>query len=213
MVEKIKKISSENVKGKTLILRVDFNTSVRHGHIVRTPKLLEHMKTARILCEKGAKLIILSHQGRKGDEDFVSLELHFPTLKELCFDSVKNIFFSKWAENYLSKIDSLQEGEILLLENTRFLDFESEEKSAEEHAENKIIKDLAKKADYFVLDALSITHRSHATVVGFTKLLPSYAGYYLEAELNALEKIDSLSGEICLVLGGSKPKESIEIIK
>ena len=69
MFEKIKNISKENVKGKTLILRVDFNTSVKHGHIIRTPKLLEHMKTARILCEKGAKIIIggSSIEGSKGN--------------------------------------------------------------------------------------------------------------------------------------------------
>ena len=213
MFEKIKNISKENVKGKTLILRVDFNTSVKHGHIIRTPKLLEHMKTARILCEKGAKIIMLSHQGRKGHEDFVSLEMHLSTLKELCFDSIKNIYFSKWDEDYLKKIDSLQSSEVLLMENTRFLDFEINERTPKEHSENPVIKALAKKADYFVLDSLSIAHRSQATVVGFTELLPSFAGIFLEKELRALGKIDALNGEMCLVLGGSKPKEPLEIIK
>ena len=65
MVENIKLISKESLKGKTVILRVDFNTSVKHNHIIRNPKILEHMKTIRLLAEQGAKIIILSHQGRK----------------------------------------------------------------------------------------------------------------------------------------------------
>ena len=120
MFDKIKFISNENVKGKTIILRVDLNSNVTNDAIPKKPRILEHAKTIRLLCEKGAKLVILSHQGRKGQKDFVSLKSHYNTLKELSFGSVENLFFSTWEEDYKSKIKELEEGDALLRKHSFF---------------------------------------------------------------------------------------------
>jgi phosphoglycerate kinase len=214
-LKKIKSISDENIKGKTILLRVDFNTTLEFGKVIRSPKIIQHMKTVRILCEQGAKVVVLSHQGRKGEKDFVSLSNHFELLKQFTFDSVKKFEFASWQENYLKKIKELKEGEALLLENTRFLDIETAKIPIEEMAANPIIKGLADTADLFVLDALSVAHRPHATVVAFTKLLPSFAGPYLKEEIDALVKLEEMAGKTktCLVLGGAKPEEPIAIMK
>ncbi|PJA20433.1 MAG: phosphoglycerate kinase, partial [Candidatus Diapherotrites archaeon CG_4_10_14_0_2_um_filter_31_5] len=150
------------------------------------------------------------HQGRKGQEDFVSLKNHLPLLEKLIG---KKIFFSTWAEDFKKKISSLKEGEILLMENTRFLDFESEEKTPEEHSKQPLIKDLALVSDAFVLDALSVSHRSHASVVGFIPLLPSYSGPVLDAEITNLDKaLNFQEHPRLLFLGGAKPEDSLKTL-
>ena len=204
-------IFNENLKGKTVILRADINSSVKDGQLLISPKIIEHAETIRRFEKAKAKTIVLSHQGRPGREDFVSLESHYRALKELVTSKLQ---FCTWKEDYSKKIASLKEGESLLLENTRFLDFEqNDEISAKDHAKNPVIKKIAEKADYFALDALSVAHRGHATVVGFMPLLPSFAGPVLRTELKALEKINNKESEVTLLLGGMKPEDSIDIME
>jgi len=225
MIGNIKSIEGEKVKGKTIILRVDINSTVKtsqeideesetspkykHSRLLKSPKLAAHAKTIRFLAGDGAKVIVLSHQGRKGREDFIDLNSHQKTLERLTDQKVK---FFKWDEDYISAIKEMKNGEIILLNNTRFLEFEEEKKSAEEHAKTKEIKELAEVADFFVLDALSVAHRSHATVVGFTPLLPSFAGPVLMDELEALKRIESIKDNALLILGGFKPEDSLKVM-
>lgn len=202
----LKPITSIELKGKTIIIRVDLNSSVKEGKIIPGARLKEHSKTFSFLSSKKAKTVILSHQGRKGRDDFISLKNHLPILKEL---TGKKILFSSWKENFKEKVSSLQNGGILLMENTRFLDFESQEKTPEEHSKEKIIQELASVSDAFVLDALSVSHRSHASVVGFIPLLPSFSGPVLDAELTNLDKaLNFQQSPRLLLLGGAKPEDS-----
>ncbi len=204
----LKPISEVEVKGKTILLRVDINSTVKKGKVVKGPKMLEHAETIRELMELGAKVVILSHQGRKGRDDFIDMSSHHRRLSAII---EKEIPLFRWDEDYISAIKKLKDGEALLLENTRFLDFEAEEKSPEEHSKNPVIKSLAETADFFVLDALSVAHRSHATIVGFTPLLPSYAGPVLKKELGAMKKLREVRDSTVLVLGGIKPKDSLDV--
>ncbi len=99
------------------------------------------------------------------------------------------------------------------MENTRFLDFEEKELTPEEHSKNKVIQEIASVSDAFVLDALSVSHRSHASVVGFIPLLPSFAGPVLEKEIINLDKaINSTEKPRLLVLGGAKPEDSLKTL-
>jgi len=223
MIDNIKSIENEDVKGKTIILRVDINSAVKtsqdiesfdaedvrfaHGRLLKSPKLAAHAKTIRFLVGDGAKVVVLSHQGRKGRDDFIGLESHTKTLENLTDLKVK---FYPWKNGYLEEIKKMKNGEVILLDNTRFLDFETEEKTPEEHAKSKEIKELAEIADMFVLDALSVAHRSHASVVGFTALLPSFAGPVLVDELEALNNIENIKDNALLVLGGMKPEDSLK---
>jgi phosphoglycerate kinase len=206
----LKSINSVPLKGKTILLRVDLNSNIQEGKPVVSGRLKEHSKTISFLSSNKAKTVVLSHQGRKGEPDFVSLKGHSAELEKL---TGKKIFFSSWKENFKKTISSLKEGEILLMENTRFLEFEDLEKSPEEHSKEKIIKELAFVADYFVLDALSVSHRSHATVVGFIPLLPSFMGPVLESEIKNLDKaLNSKEKPRLLVLGGAKPEDSLKTL-
>lgn len=198
----------ENISGKTVLLRVDLNSNIQQNKPIVSARLIEHAKTIQFLSSKKTKLIVLSHQGRKGKPDFVSLKNHLPELEKLV---KKKIQFSSWEENFIQKISFLKEGEILLMENTRFLDFETEEKTPEEHSKNELIKKLADLADLFVLDAFSVSHRSHATVVGFIPLLPSFMGKVLESEIINNEKaLNSKEKPRLLILGGAKPEDSLK---
>ena len=203
-------ISQQDVKGKTLLLRCDLNSNVINGKIAVSARLREHAQTIKQLAVAGAKLVVLAHQGRKGDADFISLQQHSAALEKLVGKKIK---FFGWNSNYVAEIGLLKESEIVLMENTRFLDAESEEKSPEEHAQTDFVKKLASVSDYFVQDALSVCHRSQASVVGFSTLLPCFAGQVLEKELLALQKIAEVKEKRLLVLGGAKPKESIEVLE
>jgi len=210
LIEKIKPIEDIEVSGKTILLRVDLNSSVKDGKLLHSPKLAEHFKTIKKLLDANAKVVILSHQGRKGREDFIDLKQHRDKLAEMLGDEIA---FYTWSSNYEKAIKELGEGKALMLDNTRFLEFEAENKGPEEHAREPVIKKLASLADYYVLDALSVAHRSHATVVGFIPLLPSYAGPVLMSELHALERVKKIKDNSVLILGGMKPEDSLFVME
>ncbi|MDD5148484.1 MAG: phosphoglycerate kinase [Candidatus ainarchaeum sp.] len=203
-------ISPQAVKGKTLAVRLDLNSPVEKGKIVVSARLREHAKTVAGLSKKGARLALLSHQGRKGDGDFIPLEQH---AKALAGISGKKISFCGWQEDFVSAIKNLKDGEAVLLDNTRFQEDEAVEKSPEEHAKSPWIQKIASVSDFFVEDALSVSHRPHASVVGFAPLLPCFAGPQLEKELDALEKFGSAEPKKRLfILGGAKIGDSLKMI-
>ncbi len=206
----IKFVSQLDVKGKTIVLRCDLNSNVENGTIIVSDRIKQHAQTIRQLSGEGARLVVLAHQGRKREKDFVSLEQHCVVLEKLLGKKIK---FIKWTDNFASEIGLLKDSETILMENTRFLEEETIENSAAEHSKTDFVKKIASFSDYFVLDALSVCHRSQASVVGFTALLPSFAGPVLERELNALKKISSTKEKRLLVLGGAKPAESIEVLE
>jgi len=203
-----------DVKDKTVLLRVDINVpyDVTTKKVQDSDRLREHAKTIKELSEKGAKVVILAHQGRKGDPDFIHLNKHVELLashigKEVEF--VADIIGNRAVE----KIKSLKSGDILLLDNVRFLDDETEEKTSEQHLNSQIVRNLITLADIFVNDAFSAAHRSHASIVGFTEALPSYAGRVMEKELMSCEKTLNPERPNIFILGGVKPSDCLEIMK
>ncbi len=204
-----KSIFDVPLKGKTVLLRVDINSSVVEGRVVVSSRLREHAKTIYSLSEEGAKVVVLSHQGRKGEADFISLKRHADFLKKFLDKEVR---FAAWEEDFVSEIESMKDGDVLVLENTRFLGIETmEEKSPKEFEKETPIKELLEVGDYFVQNALSVCHRNHATVVGFSSL-PSFVGPVLEKELIALKKLDIKEDKKLLILGGGKPLDSIMVL-
>ena len=194
------------IKGKRVVNRVDINSPLKEGGSIEiNPRLERHGESLRQLSEEGAKVIVLAHQGRAGGEDFTSLREHSLALE---FISKKKVEFfpSTNPEEVRNKVNSMKEGDILLLENTRM--WEGEEGAPEE---SEIVKALAPVTDFFVLDALSVSHREHASVVGLTKYAVSIAGPVLRKEMSALKNIGE--GELRLVLGGGKAKDSIQIME
>jgi phosphoglycerate kinase len=203
-----------NVENKVVLARVDINSPFdeKEKKILDNERIREHAKTIKELAERGAKVVVLAHQGRKGDPDFTSLEQHARLLEKYVgrkIEFVPDVIGEKAKE----RIKSLKKGEILLLDNVRFLDEETKELSAEEHAKSNLVKELSKLVDIFVLDAFSASHRSHASIVGFTQLLPSCAGRIMEKELTSKERALNPLGMNVFVLGGAKPDDCLKIIE
>ncbi|MCS7123764.1 MAG: phosphoglycerate kinase [Candidatus Aenigmarchaeota archaeon] len=213
MEKTFKTIDNIDVENKVVLVRVDINSPVdESGKVIDNERIREHSKTIRELSNRGAKVVILAHQGRKGDKDFISLEQHAILLSKYIGKEVKfvnDIIGEKAIEN----IKNLKKGEILLLDNVRYLDEETEEKTAEEHAKSKLVQTLAPLANIFVQDAFSASHRAHASIVGFSKVLPTFAGRVMENEIKACEKISNPERPLVYILGGAKIDDCIAIMK
>ena len=179
-----------NFENKTVLLRVDFNLPLnkKTHEILDATRIKLVLPTIKELVEKKAKIVILAHQGREGSWDFISLERHAKALQNLLKKDVKfvNDIFGDTAIN---EIKRLKPGEILLLDNVRKFPGETDKKSAEEHSNSDLVKNLSKVSDIFVNDAFAAAHRAQCSLIGFTTVLPSCAGRLMEKELNTLEKI------------------------
>lgn len=208
-----KTLDDVKVQGKTVIVRVDINSPIdpKTGRIQDNERIQAHATTLRELSDNGAKVVVLAHQGRKGDPDFLPLAQHAELLSKHVGKPVKYVpdLLGDEAEK---AVRSLKNGEILLLENVRILDEESVEASPEEHAKGALVSKLSKLADFFVLDAFSAAHRSHASIVGFAAVLPVVAGRVMEKELEALSELLEKRDKIILFMGGNKPKDCISVI-
>lgn len=202
------------LKGKTILLRADLNAPYNKEEkiIEDCERIREHAKTIQFLLEKRAKVVVLAHQGRKGDEDFTNLEQHAKLLSKYLSKEVKFVN-DVIGEKAVSEIKKLEEGEALLLDNVRFLDEETQEKSPEEHSKSRLVQTLAPLADFFVQDAFSASHRSHASIVGFSPVLPTLAGKVMERELSSVEKALQSLGINVFILGGAKPDDCLNIME
>jgi phosphoglycerate kinase len=202
------------VKDKVVLLRVDFNSPVdpESKKVIDDARIRAHAETTiKELVEKGSKIVILAHQGRKGDKDFIPLKQHAEILSKILGKPVKYVddVFGKKAKN---AIKSLKSGEILVLENVRTYDGETREGTPEEHAKTELVQNLAPLANLFVNDAFAAAHRAHVSMVGFTAVLQSAAGRIMERELKSLSRILENPEKPCLfILGGAKADDSLEI--
>jgi phosphoglycerate kinase len=207
-------IDDYNFKGKTALVRVDFNSPID----LKTKKVLDNTRikmhgesTIKELATKGAKVVILAHQGRPGDPDFTPLKEHAAILGKILGKPVQYVddLFGEKAQKAIRK---LQNGEILVLGNVRGFAGEQKNGSPEKHAKTEFVKKLAPLVDVFVSDAFAAAHRSHVSIVGFTAVLPSVAGRIMERELKALSKVVSNPEKPCVyVLGGAKADDALKI--
>jgi len=203
-----------DVKGKTVLIRVDINSPFDSStkKISDNERVREHSKTIKELSDKKAKVVILAHQGRRGNPDFTHLDQHVKLLERHVGKKIQFIDDIVGAKA-IEKIKALRVGEVLLLDNVRFLEDEAEEKSPKEHSNSQLVKNLAPLADVFVNDAFSVAHRSHASVVGFTKGLPSYAGRVMEKEIMASEQALKPKHPTVYIFGGAKPDDCLGIMR
>jgi phosphoglycerate kinase len=201
-----------NLRGKTVLCRLDLNSPMDpNGTILDDSRFRSHLATLKELDE--AKVVILSHQSRPGKSDFTTMEPHSKLLSKLVrknIDYIDDIFGSHAIES----IKKMQQGDIILLENSRFYSEESLERAPKEHARTHMVKRLAPLCDVFMNDAFSVSHRSHLSVTGFTEVLPSIAGRVMEKEIDSLSRGLSCSERPCVyVLGGTKVDDSIKVTK
>jgi len=165
------------------------------------------------LAEKGAKTVVLAHQGRKGDQDYTTLEEHAKVLHNILKCPVKYVD-DIFGDKAKAAIKSLQGGEILVLGNVRGWDGETKSGTPDQQSKTALVQNLAPLADLFVSDAFSAAHRGHVSMVGFTAVLPSAAGRIMERELQSLSKALEKPEKPCVyVMGGAKADDSLEISK
>ena len=203
-------------KGKVVLVRVDFNSPIdpETKKVLDDTRIRAHGETTiKELADKGARVVILAHQGRKGDPDFIPLKQHAETLSKILKKTVKYVddVFGEKAKNEIRKLKS---GEILVLENVRTFAGETKEGTPEEHAKTELVQNLATLADLFVNDAFAAAHRAHVSIIGFTPVLPSAAGRIMERELKSLSRVLEKPEKPCIfILGGAKADDSLEISK
>jgi len=202
------------VKNKTVLVRVDFNSEIdpQTKKVTSDVRIRAHAETTlKELTQKGAKVVVITHQGRKGDDDYTTLKTHTEILQNILqcpIEYIEDVFGEK-AQNAIKK---LQPGEILVLENVRSWDGETKNGTPEQQAKTPLVQNLAPLLDLFVNDAFSTAHRSHVSMVGFTAVLPSAAGRIMEHELKSLSKALEKPEHPCIyVMGGSKAEDSLEI--
>jgi len=195
------------LEGKKVIVRVDLNVPMKDGTITEASRIVKILPTIKLLIEKKAKIIILSHIGRPKGKIVNGMSLE-PISKKLSNLLNKEVLFNKNRinEDTLIEIDKIPNGSIMLMENIRF--YEEEEKN-----EDSFSKKISRLGDIYVNDAFSCSHRAHSSIEGITKYIPSYCGIQFVEEINALKKITSkITKPITCIIGGSKISTKINII-
>jgi phosphoglycerate kinase len=195
------------LKGKKVIVRVDLNVPMQNGSITETSRIEKILPTLKLLIKKEAKIIILSHIGRPRGKVVKGMSLE-PISKKLSQYLNKEVLFNKNQinENTISEINKISNSSIMMLENIRFN--EGEETNSEEFS-----KKISSLGDIYINDAFSCSHRSHASIEGITKHIPSYFGLQIMEEINALKKITSeIKKPVTCIIGGSKISTKIKII-
>ena len=196
-----------NLKGKKVLLRVDLNVPMKNGAITEASRIEKIIPTINLLLEKEAKIIIISHIGRPKGKVINGMSLK-PISEKLSSLLKKEILFNKDLinKNTSVEINKISNGSIMMLENIRF-------NEGEELNDNEFSKKISDLGDVYINDAFSCSHRSHASVEGITKHIPSYFGLQITEEIRALKKITSeIERPISLIIGGSKISTKIRII-
>ena len=205
----MKNISNQNIvfKNKKVLLRVDLNVPMKNSSITESSRIEKIIPTIKSLLAKEAKIIIISHIGRPKGKVVKDMSLE-PISKKLASLLNKDVLFNKNIinDNTLSEVNRIQNGSIMMLENIRF-------NQGEESNDSEFSKKLSNLGDIYVNDAFSCSHRSHASVEGITKHIPSYFGLQITQEIETLKKITSeIKKPVSLIIGGSKISTKINII-
>ncbi len=211
-------IDDYKLEGKTVILRIDINSSINpeNGDLLDDTRIKRHSATVKELAEMKAKVIILAHQSRPGKLDFVNLEKHGERMSEL-IDKKITFVDDLYGDRAIDHIKKLENGDILLLDNVRFdkeeIELNSfEDKNFDKQNNSKMVKKLSPYASYFVNDAFAASHRCQPSLVGFSEKMPALAGRVMQRELDFLGKaISSGPTPRIAVLGGSKAADSVAI--
>ncbi|MDO4394742.1 MAG: phosphoglycerate kinase [Mycoplasmatota bacterium] len=207
-----KNITDYNYVGKKVIIRCDLNVPILNGKITDDTRIKESLHSIKYLIEKKAKIIILSHLGKVKTEEDKKANTLYPVylrLKELLNTEV---YFSKelTGRDLETKINKLYPGQVLLLENTRYLDVPNK---LESNCDEELSKYWASLADIFIDDAYGTAHRTHASNVGIAKYLPNALGFLMEKEVTNLEEIiEENTHPFVVVLGGKKISDKTLVI-
>lgn len=206
-----KTVDDINVKGQRVLVRCDFNVPLKNGQITDENRLVAALPTLKKLIADGGKLILCSHLGKvKTEEDKLTKTLApvAVRLSELLGQEVKFVVDPEVVgANVKAAVAEMKDGDVILLENTRF-------RKEETKNEDAFSEDLASIADVFVNDAFGTAHRAHCSTVGVTDYIDTaVCGYLIQKELKFLgEAVNSPVRPFVAILGGSKVSDKIAVI-
>ncbi|MCV0431303.1 phosphoglycerate kinase [Nitrosopumilus sp.] len=212
-IVKVLTLDDFDLKGKTVFLRVDMNCPINPEtlEISGTKRIEEAIETLESLKE--AKVVIGSHQGRVGNNEYTGMDKHAKVLEKLMGREIKYVedTIGEAAQNAIKNLES---GDILLLDNLRLCAEENYEFTPENAAKTIMVSRLSKLFDLVVLDSFPSAHRSHPSIVGFPQVLPACAGRIVEREVRNLDEIMTVAkAPHVIVLGGSKIPDRLEAIR
>ena len=205
------KLLESNLENKTVIVRVDLNVPMKNGKVADLTRILGLLPTILELSKKKAKIVLISHFGRPNGFDMSnSLAPIVDELQEQLRlkKSKSTVHFGIDCIGNSAKqaIEKAKSGDVILLENLRF--HKEEKENAREFS-----KKLAENGDFYINDAFSCSHRSHASITGITEFLPSYSGLLLEQEVESLKKsFEKPKKPFAAIIGGSKISTKIDMI-
>ena len=208
LMPKIKQLDSEqNIEGKRVLLRVDFNVPLDNDSITEDSRIQKVLPTIKSLIDKKAKVIIISHLGRPKGKIVPGLTLK-PIAKKLSGYLNQNVTFldKNIGEDVIQKSKQIPNGKVLLLENLRFC-------KEEELNDDSFAKDLSKNGDIYINEAFSCSHRAHASVSEVVKHISSFAGKILFEEVNFIQMLTSNAKKpVTCIIGGSKISSKIGVL-
>lgn len=208
-----KTVRDLDVNGKVVLVRVDFNVPMQNGEITDDKRITAALETITHLTQNNAKVVLFSHLGKiKSEEDKAKNDLA-PVAKHLAALLKQEVAFSTETrgEALEAAVAELEEGEVLLVQNTRYEDLDGKKESGNDP---ELGKYWASLGDVFVNDAFGTTHRAHASNVGISANLESAVGFLVEKELKFLgEAVDAPARPFVAILGGAKVSDKIKVIE
>lgn len=207
-----KTIKDFELESKKVIIRCDLNVPMKDGKIEDDNRIKESLETIEYAINHNAKVILLSHLGRIKEESDKEKNSLLPIAKRLSELLNKDIIFiSKTRGKEIEEvINNLKNGEVVLLENTRFEDLDGKKES---NNDKELASYWSSLGDIFINDAFGTIHRSHASNVGIASILPSGVGFLVEKELNALSKLNNPNRPYVVILGGAKVSDKLGVIQ
>lgn len=203
-----KSVKDLDLKGKRVFCRVDFNVPMQDGQVTDETRIRAAIPTIQYLIDHGAKVILASHLGRPKGQVVEELRLTpvAKRLTELLGKDVKKAD-EAFGDTVKSMIDTMDDGDVLLLENVRFY-------TGEEKNDPELAKAFAELADLYVNDAFGAAHRAHASTEGIAHHLPAVSGLLMEKELDVLGKaLSNPERPFTAIIGGAKVKDKIGVIE
>ena len=208
-----KTLKDLNVKDKTVLVRVDYNVPMKDGHITDENRIVQSLETLKYLISQDAKLVLFSHLGKiKSEEDKAKNNLT-PVANRLSDLLGQEVLFSTQTrgKELEETVESLQGGQVLLVQNTRYEDLDGKKESKNDP---ELGKYWASLGDVFVNEAFGTAHRAHASNVGIAAHLDSAVGFLIEKELKYIGgAVDQPERPFVAILGGAKVSDKIKVIE
>ena len=208
----MKTIKDLDINDKKVIIRCDFNVPIKDGKITDDTRIKAALETINYCIEHNSKIILLSHLGRIKEESDLKKNDLSPVAKRLSELLERDILFSEKTrgQELEAVVDSLEAGDILLIQNTRYEDLDGKKESKNDE---ELGKYWASLGDVFINDAFGTIHRAHASNVGIASNLESAVGFLVEREIKVLSTLNNPDRPFVVILGGAKVEDKIGVIE